>query len=212
MCWMPWPTLRRTRRSIRGRVYLVGVSGGGHMAYCLLRWPAARPTGGPQSRPGCRSRDLAAWHAECRAAGRPYADDLERSVRRRARRQPGRRCAISRPLAPHLSSSRHPHASRHQRRHPRRPHRGACRSATRCGRSTPWPRRKIGSAMRTSPTLSSRPPCRPDLQGEWLDPLYGDKRVLFRRASGNARVTIFDGGHEIIYEAALSWLAGTRET
>ena len=48
----------------------------------------------------------------------------------------------------------------------------------------------------------------PSLRGDWLDPLYGDKRVLFRRASGNARVTIFDGGHEIIYEAALSWLAG----
>jgi hypothetical protein len=39
------------------------------------------------------------------------------------------------------------------------------------------------------------------------DPLYKDKPVLFRRTSENARVTIFDGGHEIIYNAACEWLA-----
>jgi len=39
------------------------------------------------------------------------------------------------------------------------------------------------------------------------DPHYGEKQPLFRRKSGTARITIFDGGHEIIYEAALSWLS-----
>jgi hypothetical protein len=39
------------------------------------------------------------------------------------------------------------------------------------------------------------------------DPLYGSKPPLFRRISGNTRVTIFDGGHEIISNAALRWLA-----
>lgn len=39
------------------------------------------------------------------------------------------------------------------------------------------------------------------------DPMYGEKEVLFRRNSGNARVTIFGGIHEIIYNAGLSWLA-----
>jgi len=38
------------------------------------------------------------------------------------------------------------------------------------------------------------------------DPYYGDKRVLLRRQSNNARITIFDGGHEIIPNAALHWL------
>ena len=36
---------------------------------------------------------------------------------------------------------------------------------------------------------------------------YGTKKVLFRRQSGTARVTIFQGGHEIIPEAGLQWLA-----
>ena len=40
-----------------------------------------------------------------------------------------------------------------------------------------------------------------------VDKTYGAKRVLFRRQSGTARVTIFQGGHEIIPVAALHWLA-----
>lgn len=38
------------------------------------------------------------------------------------------------------------------------------------------------------------------------DPTYGEKKVLFRRQSGKARVTLFQGGHEILFPAALEWL------
>jgi len=47
----------------------------------------------------------------------------------------------------------------------------------------------------------------PHLKENFSDPTYGRKTPLFRRTSGNTRITIFDGGHEIIYEAALCWLA-----
>ena len=43
-----------------------------------------------------------------------------------------------------------------------------------------------------------------EVETDWA---YGGKKVLFRRRSGAARVTIFEGGHEIIPEAALKWLA-----
>ena len=39
------------------------------------------------------------------------------------------------------------------------------------------------------------------------DPGYGNKKPLFRRVSGKARVTLFDGGHELIPPAAIAWLA-----
>ena len=42
------------------------------------------------------------------------------------------------------------------------------------------------------------------------DRLYGEKEVLFRKVSENARVTIFQGKHEIIHHAALNWLAAQR--
>lgn len=52
----------------------------------------------------------------------------------------------------------------------------------------------------------------PALQGSISDdPLYGEKNVLFRRLSGKARITVFNGGHEIIFEPALQWLADQRK-
>jgi acetyl esterase/lipase len=51
----------------------------------------------------------------------------------------------------------------------------------------------------------------PHLKAELNDPAYGKKAPLFRRSSGKARVTIFDGGHEIIYEAALTWLSKQKK-
>lgn len=37
------------------------------------------------------------------------------------------------------------------------------------------------------------------------DPTYGEKRPLFRRTSGNVTVTVFQGIHELVPNAALSW-------
>jgi len=48
------------------------------------------------------------------------------------------------------------------------------------------------------------------LQQEIMDPSYGEKRPLFRRCSGRARVTLFEGGHELVPQAALQWLAKQR--
>ncbi len=39
------------------------------------------------------------------------------------------------------------------------------------------------------------------------DSSFGDKQPLLRRRSLSAEVTIFQGGHEIVYPAGLAWLA-----
>ncbi len=49
-----------------------------------------------------------------------------------------------------------------------------------------------------------------DLGTAAADPLYASKPVLFRRTSGSARLTIFDGGHDIVHEAGLTWLEAQR--
>jgi len=51
----------------------------------------------------------------------------------------------------------------------------------------------------------------PHLKQEFTDPAYGEKKPLFRRSSNSARITIFDGGHEIIFDAALKWLSKQRK-
>ena len=43
------------------------------------------------------------------------------------------------------------------------------------------------------------------------DASFGIHAPIFRRASGNTRVTIFEGGHEIVHQAALNWLAKQRK-
>jgi predicted esterase len=49
-----------------------------------------------------------------------------------------------------------------------------------------------------------------DLGVEPADPLYSSKPVLLRRRSGSTRLTVFDGGHEIVHEAGLTWLEAQR--
>ena len=191
-----------------GRVYLAGVSGGGHMALLVAgrapdRWTAASAW--------VPITDLAAWHAECRAAGRPYAGDLERS------------CGGAPGASPAIDAqyrARSPLTYLHPGlRTPLDINAGILDGHTGSGRSGSVP---ISHTLRAFNAVAApedrisdaeiahfveQAAVPPGIRGEWSDPLYGDKRVLFRRASSNARVTIFDGGHEIIYEAALSWLA-----
>lgn len=52
----------------------------------------------------------------------------------------------------------------------------------------------------------------PHLQETIVDPSYGEKKPLFRRTSGPATVTIFDGGHEMIDTAAIAWLKTVHQT
>ena len=49
------------------------------------------------------------------------------------------------------------------------------------------------------------------LKQEIHDVLYRSKPALFRRVSGTAQVTIFQGGHDIIFEAGLGWLEQQRK-
>ncbi len=51
-----------------------------------------------------------------------------------------------------------------------------------------------------------------ELRGERIDDATYDKKVLFRREAGPVRVTIFEGGHEIIYRAAFDWLSRQRKS
>jgi pimeloyl-ACP methyl ester carboxylesterase len=50
----------------------------------------------------------------------------------------------------------------------------------------------------------------PGLEADTKDPLYGSARILFRQTSAKARITIFDGGNDLIPEAGLNWLAEQR--
>lgn len=50
------------------------------------------------------------------------------------------------------------------------------------------------------------------LRSETTDPADGGLKVLFRRQSGNARITVFDGAHDKNTEAAFRWLNQQRKS
>ena len=56
---------------------------------------------------------------------------------------------------------------------------------------------------------------KPEMPARFLqkitDPDYGRAKPLFRKISRNVRITVFEGGHEIVPEAALAWLEQQRK-
>jgi len=51
----------------------------------------------------------------------------------------------------------------------------------------------------------------PHLKQMIIDPTYGQNKALFRRVSGNTRLTIFDGGHRLNFYAALTWVSKQKK-
>lgn len=59
--------------------------------------------------------------------------------------------------------------------------------------------------------LRTKPEVPENLRFTETDPWMVRHPVLFRRTSGNARITLFEGGHEIVFEAGLAWLEQQRK-
>lgn len=49
-----------------------------------------------------------------------------------------------------------------------------------------------------------------NMKSHWNDPTY-TREIHFRKISGNARLTIFEGGHEEVESASLAWLSKQRK-
>jgi len=194
------------------RVYLLGTSGGGHMA--LLT--AGRT---PHLWAGVSAwvpiTDLERWYGECRRRQLKYADEIaascggppDRSEQIRScyeQRSPVSVLADAAGLAVEICAGIHD------------------------GHTGSVP---VGHTLRGFNILASANGHEEKLltsrQIDWFereqsvpvelageredDPAYGEKVVLFSRNAGPARVTIFEGGHEGIARAAVGWLARQRK-
>jgi pimeloyl-ACP methyl ester carboxylesterase len=52
----------------------------------------------------------------------------------------------------------------------------------------------------------------PHLQHAPEDSSYGGRQPLFRRRSGHATVTVFNGGHDLVAPAAIAWIDSLQRT
>ena len=190
----------------RDRIYLVGTSGGGHAALLL----AGRLPGlwaGVSAWVGIS--DLSAWHSECKKAKRKYWHDIEASCGG----PPGKSAEVDREY-----SRRSPLTWLKDYQGPaidintgiRDGHTGSVPISQSLLAFTRIAEKKDRVALADILAMTKTAKVPEHLQREIKDPTYGKKRPLFRALSKNARVTIFDGGHEIVTAAAFGWLSKQR--
>lgn len=188
-----------------GRIYLVGVSGGGHMALLMA---GRHPEIWAGVSAWCGISDIAQWHANCRATPRfgRYANDIEAALggppdnpARQAdatRRSPLTWLAAARHLPLDIQAGLHDgRAGSVPFAHSLRAYNAAVDPAAALSEE------EITAFYATRQHADPAPPA---------DALYGERQPVFQRAHGNTRITIFEGGHEILHAAALNWLAQQR--
>lgn len=191
------------------RIYVVGVSGGGHMALlCAARYPklwAAVSSWVPPA-------DLAAWHGQAAAQGRVYADhlaavcggapgDSEEVDLEYRHRSPVHRLAETKDVRIEIAAGiLDGHGTSVPISHTLDSFNVLARANGFADRVIP--KETVDEMVATAkvPASLGEPP---------QDPTYV-KPVLFRREAGPVRVTIFQGGHEIQATAAIEWLARYR--
>lgn len=190
------------------RIYLIGVSGGGHGSLLL----AARA---PEIWAGvsawCGISDLAAWHHDCSEAGREkYVRHMEGACGGppgTIANDPQYRYRSSVTWLDQARGKVHLDINHGI-------HDGVTGSvpfphSLRAFNQVAKPDDRVAEADIQTLLKSRRKPA-----SQWLtsDPLYHEEPLRFRKTSGRSRVTLFEGGHEIIHHAALNWLAQQRRS
>ncbi len=185
------------------RVYLAGGSGGGYMSLLMA---ARHPKAWTAVSAWVPISDLAAWHGDSVKAKRKYADDLEKvfggppgmsRLEEYRRRSPlfwlGRIPGVSIEISAGIHDG---HAGSVPVRHSLQAFNELARANEKFGQAIPeaaivfmTDKEKVPEELGPPPSDASYP-----------------KAVLFRREAGPTRVTLFEGGHEVLYDPMFAWL------
>ena len=188
------------------RIYCIGVSGGGH-ASLLMAGRAPKIWAGVSA--WCGISDIAQWHAECKGTKfSRYANHIEKALGGAPAKGTNYfKDAHHRSPLTWLNQAKDVKLDINHGIHD--------------GRSGSVPFTHSLHAWNAIVPTSEK------LQDSWIqnlyktrkpegtppspDALFGNKPPLFRKTHENTRVTLFEGGHEIIHHAALNWLAAQRK-
>ena len=198
---------KSTTKVDAARIYLVEVSGGGY-GTLLLAGRAPEVWAGASA--WASISDLKAWHAETSAKNPSYARDIERSCGGKPDEgTPAEAEAKKRSPLTYLAAAKKLPVSINVGIHDG--HKGSVpvSHSLHAFNALADPKDRLTAEQITWFTEKESVP--DALKGERADdPAHAKKKVLFRRKSGNIVLTVFEGGHEIIFEAALSWLEQQR--
>lgn len=190
------------------RIYLIGVSGGGYMS---LMMAGRHPELWAGVSAWCGISDIAQWHKDHVKNGVPdkYGRDIEKVLGGSPDTDPGiRKEALARSPVTWLANAKMPldiNSGFYDGRKGSVPFLHGLRAFN----AVAAPADKLDEAQMEQYYATQK------LPAGWAqaapDPVYGKWLPLFRKTSGNVRVTIFDGRHEIVQQAALNWLARQRK-
>lgn len=188
-------------------IYLVGTSGGGYA--CLLM--AGRY---PKLWAGVSAwvpiYDLRAWYQETKAAGSRYAEEIVASCGG----YPGESRAIDREYAkrsPYSYLARAKGVNLHISAGIRDGHDGSVPVSHSLRAFNQVAKRKDRLSKADIEYVTANASLPESLEKANPDSSYGDRQPLFRRSSGNATITLFDGDHELVPKAAIAWIKSQHE-
>ena len=190
------------------RIYLAGLSGGGHMS---LLTAARSPAVWAGVSAWVPITDLARWHAECVVRGSKYAADMAASCGG----APGASAAVDsqyslRSSLPRLGALAGVQveicAGIHDGHTGSVPVGHTLRAFNALAAANGMPEKRISEEQVLWFEVEETVPAELRSERE-ADPAFEENKVLFRRSAGPARVTIFEGGHEGLPAAACDWLA-----
>ncbi|MEZ5385725.1 MAG: prolyl oligopeptidase family serine peptidase [Prosthecobacter sp.] len=184
------------------RIYLIGVSGGGHMAMLMA---GRHPEIWAGVSAWCGIFDIAQWHAEHQKNGASdkYAQNIEAALghvpaledAEARKRSPAAWLAAASVVPLDIAHGIHDGRSGSVPfRHALYAFNAVVAPAERLGEE------EIQAFYQTRKLPASWSPSQ-------ADESLGSHVPHFRKVSGSTRVTIFEGGHEIVHQAALNWLA-----
>ena len=187
-----------------GRIFLIGASGGGYMSL-LMAGQAPDLWAGVSA--WASIADLAAWYAETHERRLKYAREILLSCGG----APGSSAKVDEEYRQRSPLTHLSHAKGRVRLDINAGIRDGHRGSTSIRHSllafNAVAELEDQFSENLMAELASSPTWPPGLASAISDSSYGDKPPLLRRSSALARITIFDGGHEMLPAAALHWLA-----
>lgn len=187
------------------RIYLIGGSGGAHMALLMA---GRHPEIWAGVSAWCPITDIARWHQQHVKNGSPdkYARDIETVLGGVPAEDETRRAEAWKrsPLA-WLGQARNVPLDINHGVHDGRLGSVPFTHALRAFNTVAREGDRLDEAALAAYYATRQLPTGWD--GSAADAVYGAWTPLFRRVSGNVRITIFEGAHEVVHQAALNWLA-----
>lgn len=190
------------------RIYCVGVSGGGH-ASMLMAARAPELWAGVSA--WCGISDIAAWHAQCKDSQfQRYSTQIESVLQGAPSSSPDHRDSAwhRSPLNWIAKAERLPALDINHGINDGRAGSVPFTHSVLAWNAAVPDDKKIDPELVSQFYASRSVPQKLQPGNEARpDESYADHAPIFRTTHADVRLTIFDGGHEIVHEAALNWLA-----